>query len=310
MVDLDRLLKFKKKSNALNFVPRQTLSVNINGVGCYISLICNDNFRVQVVLLNKNNEIIYNILEIEEDYASITKLQDKLYVFTYKNAYIFDINNLREDPLVLIIDDLELQGICSNENNIFAYSISKDKIIKYDKDLIPIEEYENMYSKNNLRVSVHLTCNHDTFFSIPIMSPTEEQYVAMKRVMENCVGEVIASQNDMINSCSYNNKENTLYISMKNIIWIIKEGTEISYLYFKDKTIISSLYDNDINKLIINFGGNCNNHLNGSIIKMSNSEIQDKEIVLSDNSLTIQNNEWICTRNLIEDANGAEIKKR
>ena len=283
--------KHMKKTNNVNFVPRQTLSVNINNEEYYISLICNDKFQVQVVLLDQNNEIVYKILEIDGDQASITKLQNKLYVFTDNRAYIYEINNLKNTPSILFMDNLDIQGVCSNVNNIFAYSIAKDRIIKYDKNLTPIQEYENIYSKDNLKVPVILACNQETFFSIPIMMPKEEQYILMKRIMEYYVGSEIAKQNDQVHSCSYNYDENALYISMYNVIWIIKNRTEIGYLHFRNKAITSALYDNDIKKLIVNYGETNNNHLNGTIIKLSEHEIKENSISLPDISSSFQYSE-------------------
>ena len=190
MSDLEKLfklvekVKYLKKSNDVNFVPRETLSVNINNVKYYISLICDDDFLVQVVLLDENNNLIQKLLKLDGDKASIAKLHNKLYVFTDNYAYIYDINNLKANPLKMFLGNIDLQGVCANKNNIFAYSISKDKIIKYDQNLISMEEYENPYSKDNIRVSLSLACNEETFFSIPIMVPKEEQYILMKRFME------------------------------------------------------------------------------------------------------------------------------
>ena len=90
---------------------------------------------------------------------------------------------------------------------------------------------------------------------------------------------------------------------MYNIIWIIKNGTEFSYLYFRDNAMTSVFYDNDIKKLIVNFGGAKGRHLNGSIIKLTNDEINEKAIPLTDISSTFQYSENIGeqSRNLIND---------
>lgn len=281
----EKLKRIAKKENSVNFIPRQTLSVDINGKKCYISLICDDDFKVQVVVLDENNHIISKILEIDGDRASIVELQNSIYVFTADTAYIYDVNYLISPITTLYLGNLDLQGICANQDYIFAYSTIKDVIIKYDKNLIPLQEYENSYSKKNSRVSLALTCNQDTCFSIPIISLKEEQHILMKQLMEHYVGKEIASQNDFIHSCSFNNDENTLYISMYNLIWIIKNGTEFGYLYFKDHAITTVFYDNDIKKLIVGFGGVKGNHVQGSIIKLSDHEIKEKAISLDDVSL-------------------------
>lgn len=284
----EKIKSMKKSNNSMNFIPRQTISININNEKYYISLICDENWEVQVVLLDKNNNIIYKILKLDGDRASITKLQNNLYVFTDSIAYIFDINNLKTEPFVVNLGNLDLQGISANENNIFAYSIEKDKIIKYDKNLEPIEEYENHYSNEKNRVSLELACNQETFFSIPIMVPTEEQYLLMKKFIQYYINSKISEENDQIHSCSFNDDENILYITMYNLIWIIENGTEFSYLYFKDKSITTALYDNDLKKLIINFGGTKGNHLSGSIVELSNDEIKKKAIKLTDISSTFK----------------------
>lgn len=273
---VERIKKTMISKNNVNFIPRQTLSVNINNQTYYISLICDDNFQVQVVMLDEQNNIINKILDIEGDRASITIMQNFLYVFTANEVCICDINNLNASPTVLNLGNLDIQGVCSNQNNIFAYSIAKDRIIKYDKNLMPVQEYENPYSKEKPRVSIELACNQENFFSIPIMLPTEEQYISMKIALATYLGKEEAELNDSIHSCSYNDAENTLYISMYNIILIIKGGTEFSYLYFKDNAITTSFYDNNIKQLIINFGGTKGNHVVGSIIKLSDREIKEK----------------------------------
>lgn len=284
----EKIKSLKKSNNSMNFIPRQTISININNEKYYISLICDENWRVQVVVLDENNNIVYKILELDGDRASITKLQNNLYVFTDSIAYIFDINNFETEPLTVNLGNLDLQGISANDNNIFAYSIAKDKIIKYNKNLIPVEEYENHYSNEKIRVSVELACNQETFFSIPIMVPTEEQYMLMKRFIQYYINSKISAENDQIHSCSFNNEENTLYITMYNLIWVIKNETEFSYLYFKDKAITTALYDNDLKKLIINFGGTKGNHLSGSIVELSNDEIKKKAIQLTNISSTFK----------------------
>lgn len=276
-----KLKKLNRSSNSVDFIPRQTLSIKINNENYYISLICNNNFQVQVVVLDENNNVVYKILDIDDDKASIIKLHNNLYVFTNNNAYIYDINNLKAQPIKVFLGNLDLQGICSNQNSIFAYSITKDKIIKYDKDLLIVQEYQNLYSRDNLRISLNLACNEKEFFSIPIMVPTEEQYVLMKKFMEHYINPEVAQQNDQIHSCSFNIDDNTLYISMYDLILIIKDGIEFSYLYFKDGAMTTTFYDNDLKKLIINFGeikGKC---IMGSITKLSDSEINEKAIPLN-----------------------------
>lgn len=287
--NLSKKIESLKKSNYnINFIPRQTISININNEKYYISLICDKNWQVQVVILDKNNNIVYKILELDGDRASITKLQNNLYVFTDSIAYIFDINNFKIEPLTVNLGNLDLQGISANDNNIFAYSIAKDRIIKYDKNLVPIEEYENRYSNKKIRMSLELACNQETFFSIPMMVPTEEQYLLMKKFIQYYINSKISEENDQIHSCSFNNDENTLYITMYNLIWVIKNETEFSYLYFKDKAITTALYDNDLKKLIINFGSTKGNHLSGSIVELSNDEIKKKAIKLTSISSTFK----------------------
>ena len=270
---LRRISNIIKKNN-LDFVPRQTLIANINNKKHYISLICDENWQVKVVLLDEDNKIIYKILELSGDRASITKLQDSLYVFTDQEAYVFDINNLSKTPLKKSLGNVDIQGICANENSIFAYSIKKDKIIKYDKKLNVVEEYKNQWSKENSKISLNLACNQETFFSVPILPTTEEHYQIMKGIMQQCFGYRISQANDLIKSCGFNQEENTIYIAMYNLIWIIKDGREYSYLHFKGKGITTALYDNNFKKLVINFGGTKGNHLIGSIIELSNDQIR------------------------------------
>lgn len=113
------------------------------------------------------------------------------------------------------------------------------------------------------------------------MVPNEDQYFLMKEFMTHHLNPDIAKQNDQIHSCSFNGSENTLYISMYNIILMIKDGIEFSYLYFKDSAITTASYDNDINKLIINFGGIKGNHVCGSILKLNQEEIKKNAIPLA-----------------------------
>ncbi len=272
----------------MNFIPRQTISAKINNQNYYISLICDNNFQVQVVVLNENNNVIYKILDIDGDKADITKIHNNLYVFTNNIAYIYDINNLKKQPIKVFLGNLNLQGVCSNQNAIFAYSITKGKIIKYDKNLLIVQEYENPYSSDNIQPSLNLTCNEKDFFSIPIRAQTEEQYILMKMIIADYLDPEIAHQNDQINSCSFNINDNTLYISMYNLILIIKNQIEFSYLYFKDRAIATIFYDNDIKKLIINFGGINKNRLIGSVIKLSDTEIKERAIPLNYISGTYQ----------------------
>lgn len=267
-------IKNLKKTNTMNFIPRQTISVNIDDEKYYISLICDENYEVKAILLDEKNNIIYEILSLDSERASIVKLKKKLYVFTDSRAHIFDINNLKAEPITVFLGNLDIQSVSANDDNIFAYSIVKDKIIKYGENLVPLEEYNNYYSSNYIRVSIELTCNHETFFSIPIMVPTEEQYLLMKSFIKHYINSSVSEENDQIHSCSFNDDENILYITMYNLIWIIKNGTEFSYLYFKDKVITTALYDNESKGLIINFSGTKNNHFNGSIIELSNDEIK------------------------------------
>ncbi len=221
------------KNKNTRFIPRQTFSVNIDGLEYYISLISDDNFQVKVVLLDSNNSIIDTILELDTENASIVKLQEKLYTITDRSVYIHDIKNLNATPKVKSLGNLNLQGVCSNSNFIYAYSIERDKVIKYDENMVPIQEYENKYSKDNCKVPVELTCNEATFFSIPILESKEEQYMLRKFLIAHYVDSDVAESNTLIHSCGFNNDDNTLYIAMSNIIWIIKDGTEFSYLHKK-----------------------------------------------------------------------------
>lgn len=277
---VEKLKKMKMSTSNMNFIPRQTISVNINDKIYYISLICDNKFQVQVAILDESNNVIDKILELDGDKASITKLQNNLYVFTDNVAYIYDMNHLKENPTKIFLGNLDLQGICSNQENIFAYSITKDSIIKYDPNLLPIQEYKNPYSKGNLRVSLSLACNEQNFFSIPLMAPTEEQHIFMKKWMEHYINPTIAYNNDQIHSCSFNTGDNTLYISMYDLIWIIKDGVEFSYLYYKNSAITSVFYDNEISKLIINFGQTKGNNVIGNIMKLSDEEIKENAIPL------------------------------
>ncbi len=295
------------KNNSTRFIPRQTFSVNIDGLEYYISLICDDNFQVKVVLLNSNNSIVDTILELDTENASIVKLQGKLYTITDRSVYIHDIKNLKANPNVKFLGNLNLQCACANSNFIYAYSIEKDKIIKYDENMAPIQEYENKYSKDNCKVPVELTCNETTFFSIPIMELKEEQYISRKRFIAHYFGSDIAESNISIHSCGFNNDDNTLYISMSNIIWVIKDGTEFSYLHLKHRTITNVFYDNDIKKLILNFGGTEGNHVRGSIQKLSNKEIQESSIKLTDITTPFYFSKNIDETSSIQTGNGEII---
>ncbi len=270
---LKKIIAYKlKKLNNVNFLPRQTISVNIDSKIYYVSLIADENFQVKVVLLSEDNKILREILTLDNDKADIVKLQNKLYVFSCDTAYIFNINNLNEKPIIKFLDACNIQKVCANNKNIFAYSIEKDKIIMYDPDLNPINFYDNKFSKGNIHSSLSLACNDFTFFSIPLMPYKEKQYINMKSIMAQYVGSQIASENDQIHSCTFNKDENTLYISMYNLIWIIKDGKEFSYLYFKNFPMTTIFYDNDIKRLIVNFAEIGEKNINGSIIKLSNDE--------------------------------------
>ncbi len=111
------------------------------------------------MLLDSNNSIVDTILELDTENASIVKLQEKLYIITDRNVYIYEIKNLKANPKVKFLGHLNLQGACANSNFIYAYSIEKDKVIKYDENMVQIQEYENKYSKDNCKVPVELTCN-------------------------------------------------------------------------------------------------------------------------------------------------------
>jgi len=284
--------KFKKNKN-LSFLPRQTISINTYEDTYYVSLICNDNFQVQLVLLDENNNLIETLLNLDDDKGYIAKIANKFYLFTEDFALVYDINNIKIKPSKIYIGSLDIQGVCSNNNYIYVYSVSKDKIIQFDSDLNCIEEHTNSYSKENIRVPLSLACNEETFFSIPLMLPTEHQYIIMKKFMEYYTGPEIAKQNDMIHSCSFNENENTLYISMYNIVWIIKNGTEFSYLYFKDEAITNIYYDNDIGKLIINFGKAKGKHIAGAIIRLTDQDIYNKATTITDNTSMLQYSEPI-----------------
>ncbi len=82
-------------------------------------------------------------------------------------------------------------------------------------------------------------------------------------------------------SCSFNDDDNTLYITMYNLIWVIKDSIDFSYLYFKDKAITSALYDNNFKKLIINFSDTKSKQLGGSISELSKEEIIKMAIPLT-----------------------------
>ena len=145
LVEIIKKTKISKSN--VNFIPRQTLSININNQTYYISLICDDSFQLPVVILDNQFNIVNKLLDIEGDRASITIMQNFLYIFTDNKVSMYDINNLSNFPTILGLGNLNIQSICSNQNNIFAYSLAKDKIIKYDKNIFPVEEYENPYSK-------------------------------------------------------------------------------------------------------------------------------------------------------------------
>ena len=114
------LLNSNSTDKLTHYVPRQTLGVTINNEKYYISLICDDKWQVQVVLMDLNHNILDKIIDIKGDVASIAKMRDKLYVFTRNTAYILDINNLKEKPKEVYLGDFDFQGICANENNIFS----------------------------------------------------------------------------------------------------------------------------------------------------------------------------------------------
>lgn len=130
-----------------------------------------------------------------------------------------------------------------------------------------------------------ITCNKETFFTIPIAPSNEDEYLSIKEFMAQHINPDIAKQNDYINSCSFNYDENTLYMSMYNMIWIIRNGNEYSYLYFKDKGITSIYYDNDIKRLIINFGGTNTELFKGFISTLSDEEIKERKIDMPNVSL-------------------------
>lgn len=294
MFDVEKLISIFRKNNVkkdMDVVPSQTISIEINEKNYYISLVCDDNFELHVVLLDENNNKVSNILDVDGDRASIVKLRNKLYTFTDNLVFIHDINNLNLEPLKLYLGKLDLQSVCANRESIYAYSIGCDNIRKYDENLNEVEEYENYYSKGNLRVPLVLTCSDRTFFSIPIMVPNEDQYFLMKEFMAHHLGSEIAKQNDQIHSCSFNCSDNILYISMYNIVLMIKDGVDFSYLYFKNSAITTTYYDNDINKLIINFGGIKGNHVCGSILKLNQEEIKKNAIPLANISSKFNYNE-------------------
>lgn len=277
----DKLKKLKNSSNDnVDFIPRQTISVNINSKRYYMSLIADDDFQVKVVLLDDDNNVLQEILSIEGDRGDITKIKNMLYVFTDDDAYIYDVNNLDANPLIRDLHGYDIQGVCANDQNIFAYSINIDKIIMFDPYLNPEHFYDNVYSKENSRSSLKLTCNDSTFFSIPFLPSREEEYVMMKAMIAEAVGSKIADENDIFNSCAYDKDENILYISMDNLVWRIKDGTEFSYLYFKNRNMTTLFYDNDIKRLIVNFGGHSGRHVNGSIVKLSNDDIKERAVYL------------------------------
>ena len=286
---INALRKSNNNSKNSRFIPRQTFSVNINGVEYYISLICCDNnFDVKVVLLDSNNSIVSTILELDTEGAYIVKLKNKLYVITDNHlskgnkVYIYDITNLKANPKIEYLCKENLTAACANKNSIYAYSSNRDKIIKYNEDMIPIQEYNNRYSKDNIWIPVELACNEETFFSIPSKPSTAEQFEWVERFMEYYVSADLKDPNEMIHSCSFNNDDNTLYISMSNIIWIVKNGTEFSYIKLKDRTMTKTFYDNDIKKLILNLGGTKGKHVFGEIRRLSDKEIQEKAIRLAD----------------------------
>lgn len=283
MFDVEKLIAMFRKTGSkkdMDIIPRQTISIEVNQTNYYISLICDDNFEVHVVLLDENNNKISNILDLNVDRASIVKLKNKLYTFTDNCVYIHDINRLNLEPLKIQLGS-HIQSVCANKENIYAYSAGYDIIRKYDENLNIIEKYENNYSSGNLRVSLELACSDSSFFSIPIMVPNEEQYFLMKKFLVEYMGSEIAKSNDQIHSCSFNSSDNTLYISMYNIIIMIKDGVDFSYLYFKGSAITTAFYDNDIHKLIVNFGGIKKNHVCGSILKLSGEEIKKSAIPLA-----------------------------
>ena len=270
----------KEKMNEVNFVPRVTIPVIVDNKRMFVGLICDDNFKVKVVLLDENFNINFEIMEFKVDNVSIAKLKDKIYAFTDRMAYICDINDLSKQPKEVYLGKLDIQGITSNDNFIYVYSIERDKIIKYDENLNVVEEYDNRFSTPTLRLSLKLACNNDTFFSIPIMVPNQEQYIKMQEFIGNNINRRVGEANTMISSCSFNNKDNTLYISMYNIIWVIKDGKEFSYIHFKDKGITSVMYDNDLDELIVNFGGKKGIHVCGSVLKLPADEISSRLIPL------------------------------
>ena len=197
----NKLLKFK---NNLDFVPRQTLSVKIDDKQYYVSLICNNSFEVKLVLLDEFDNVIENIFEFESDKVNMVKGNGKLYLFTEGKCYIFDINNLKSKPEEIYLGNLNIQSVCSNQNYIYAYSIENDCIIQYDYNLITINEYKNLHSKEKSRLSVNLTCNEDTFISLPIM--TRDQYDFIRCKILGYIGINDPESNRLINSISYNSR--------------------------------------------------------------------------------------------------------
>lgn len=281
-------MKGDKIEYNLDFVPRQAIPIFIEGKKYFASVICDDEYKVSVVILDSNQNIVKKLMDVNVLSAYLGKIDDKLYVFNGDKAYIYDINNIKERPKERPIGDINIGSIASSENYIFVYSTELNKIFKFDRDLNPIAVLDNRFTTNNMHLSVQLTTNNDNFFSLPTGLGSEEFYMMRRGFLAKYFNRKIAESNIFIDGCAFNEKDNTLYISMANIIIVIKDGEECGYIPFKTG-LAHVTYDNNLNEMILCYAStDKHGHLLGKINEIPIEQLNKMIIPLEELTKDLQ----------------------
>ena len=281
-------MKGDKIEYNLNFVPRQAIPIFIEGKKYFVSVICDDEYKVSVVILDSNQIIVKKLMDVKVLSAYLGKIDDKLYVFNGDKAYIYDINNIKERPKERPIGDINIGSIASSENYIFVYSTELNKIFKFDRDLNPVAVFDNRFSTKDMHLGVQLTSNNDNFFSLPTGFTSEEFYMIRKSFLTKYFSRKIAETNLYIDHVAFNEKENTLYIGMSHIIIVVKDGKEYGYIPFKTG-LANMTYDNNLNEMILCYAStDKHGHLLGKINEISNEELNKMIIPLEELTKDLQ----------------------
>lgn len=289
---IDKITLDKKLYNPENVIKdavKSTVIINVNNKKQYVCYMVDGTVKV----FDENKTELFKLLDTDGGRVSLVTLKNKLYIFTPKNNYIYDINDLKKVPIVKKVGRYPIADACTNGKVIYGIDKIDNRelmqedwsvrgldtiglINEFDEDLNVISKYKNPCSTKIHTETAVLTCNKDTFITVPVW-PTMERYGFLSYIISSKIGFRASRSNTYhVRDCSYNYDDNVFYVAMDDILWIINDQNSASYLYFKKGFIESVLYDRESKKLIIVLGYSKNDSTESVILELSPEDLKEK----------------------------------